>query len=586
VKETVRIETQSEKSAVERRPRVEAFRFRLTLAVGAVIAALSFLLSPGKFLGSADSASLTTASSEYVVTTHAGIQVAGYADGTGVSARFYGPLGIAIDPEDHLIVADYRNVRIRRIAPDGKVTTLAGAGRGQTDGTGVFARFNNPSGVAVTRGGMILVADYGNHRIRSVTLAGETRTIAGSGAFGSQNGPARSASFANPSGITLDAAGNIYVLDAGTSLVRRIDPVGNVSTLAGRSVGYVDGAGPDAAFQFAGGAPQPALDRLGNLIIPDFVNNRIRRVSPTGVVTTLAGGGSTLDGPALNASLASPSGVARDLDGNLLIADWNNSRIRKLDLTTMTLSTIAGTGTPGSLDGPGSTATFLRPAGIAVDSRGNIYVSDFGANNIRKISRGTSTPVPTPTPTPRPSPTPTPTPPPTPRPTPGPSPTPTPTPAPPPGNSLTLLQALANPGFETGDLSGWRILTYYVGDGGAFPYTGGAGVTEGSYAAQFRASGRILVDSCAQDLRLPVGNYRVVCDVLPSLGTTVSLQVDFNDGSTPVRSLSVLSAIPSTLELDFSVRDPNRPLTLMARGDQRRYIRSNFIVDNFRIFRR
>ena len=148
------------------------------------------------------------------------------------------------------------------------------------------------------------------------------------------------------------------------------------------------------------------------------------------------------------------------------------------------------------------------------------------------------------------------------------------------------MPALINPGFETGDLSGWRILTYYVGEGGAFPYTGGPGVTEGSYAAQFRASGRILVDSCAQDLRLPVGNYRVVCDVLPSLGTTVSLLVDFNDGSAPVRSLSVLSGIPSTIELDFSVQDPNRPLTLMARGDQRRYIRSSFIVDNFRLYRR
>ena len=584
MKETLRIETPSEKSDVERRPRAKAFRFRLTLAVGVVIAGVGILLSPGKLLGSADSASLTTASSEYVVTTHAGIQIPGYSDGTGVSARFYGPLGIAIDPEDHLIVADYRNVRIRRIDPNGKVTTLAGAGRGLTDGTGIFARFNNPSGVAVTREGLILVADYGNHRIRSVTLAGVTKTIAGNGAFGSQNGPARSASFANPSGITLDATGNIYVLDAGTSLVRRIDPEGTVSTIAGRSVGYVDGTGPEAAFQFAGGAPQPTLDRLGNLIIPDFVNNRIRRVSPAGVVTTLAGGGSNLDGSALDASLASPSGVARDLDGNILIADWNNSRIRKLDLTTMTLTTIAGTGMPGSLDGPGSTATFLRPAGIAVDSRGNIFVSDFGANNIRKISRGTSAP--TPTPTPRPSPTPTPTPAPRPTPTPTPAPAPTPTPTPTPGSSLTPVQALINPGFETGDLSGWRLLTYYVGDGGAFIYTGRPGVTEGGYAAQFRASGRILIDSCAQDLRLPVGNYRVVCDVLPSLGTTVSLIVDFNDGSTPRRNVSVLSAMASTLALDFSVQDPNRPLTILARGDQRRYIRSNFIVDNFQLYRR
>ena len=584
MKETLRIETPSEKSDVERRPRAKAFRFRLTLAVGVVIAGVGILLSPGKLLGSADSASLTTASSEYVVTTHAGIQIPGYSDGTGVSARFYGPLGIAIDPEDHLIVADYRNVRIRRIDPNGKVTTLAGAGRGLTDGTGIFARFNNPSGVAVTREGLILVADYGNHRIRSVTLAGVTKSIAGNGAFGSQDGLARSASFANPSGITLDATGNIYVLDAGTSLVRRIDPEGTVSTIAGRSVGYVDGTGPEAAFQFAGGAPQPTLDLLGNLIIPDFVNNRIRRVSPAGVVTTLAGGGSNLDGSALDASLASPSGVARDLDGNILIADWNNSRIRKLDLTTMTLTTIAGTGMPGSLDGPGSTATFLRPAGIAVDSRGNIYVSDFGANNIRKISRGTSAP--TPTPTPRPSPTPTPTPAPRPTPTPTPAPAPTPTPTPTPGSSLTPVQALINPGFETGDLSGWRLLTYYVGDGGAFIYTGRPGVTEGGYAAQFRASGRILIDSCAQDLRLPVGNYRVVCDVLPSLGTTVSLMVDFNDGSTPLRNVSVLSSMASTLALDFSVQDPNRPLTILARGDQRRYIRSNFIVDNFQLYRR
>ena len=508
----------------------------------------------------------STAPSNLFVTTLAGIITAGYVDGNGISARFNGPLGIAVDSNDNIIVADFRNARIRRVTPEGKVTTIAGSGSGYVDGTGIFARFNSPAGVAVKPDGNIVVADYGNNRIRLLTPAGTATTIAGSGVYGSQNGSGTSARFAKPSGVAIDSAGNLYVLDAGTSLVRQIDQKGNVKTLAANGAGYVDGAGSEASFSFAGGAPQPTIDRGGNLVIPDFLNCLLRSVDPSGRVTTLAGGGSKKDGAALEASFLYPVGVAPDSQGNLIIADWSNSLVRKYDVTTKTVTTLAGTGEQGDSNGSANQSRFYRPAGVAVDSKGNIYVSDYFGNAIRKISGSAPRPTPSPTPVVTPSPTP----------TPG-------------GTSSTTpkqLDLIYNPSFETGDFSGWRIYTYYVGDGGAYAVTGASNVSDGQYALQLRASGRILVDNCAQDLELPPGNYTVSCEVIPSLGTKASLLVNFNDGTTPVAVSTSEAGKKTTLTLNFTVAKGDRPLTISAVGDQRRYVRSNFIVDNFRLYSR
>lgn len=517
------------------------------------------------------SAQSTTAPSNLFVTTLAGIITAGYVDGTGTSARFNGPLGITVDANDNVIVADFRNARIRRVTPDGRVSTIAGSGSGYVDGTGIFARFNSPTGVAMRGDGNIVVADYGNNRIRLLTPTGTATTIAGSGVYGSANGNGRNASFARPSGVAIDASGNLYVLDAGTSIVRQIDPKGNVRTLAGDGSGYVDVAASSPSFSFSGGAPQPAIDRDGNLIIPDFLNSVIRAVAPSGLVRTIAGGGSQRDGAALDASFFFPVGATRDHQGNLIIADWSNSLVRKYDVATKTVTTLAGTGEQGDSNGAANMSRFYRPAGVAVDSKGNIYVSDFFGNAIRKISGVAPKPVPTTTPVVTPGPTPTPTP-------GGPGTTTSPAPKP--------LNLIFNPSFETGDFSGWRIYTYYVGDGGAYAVKGSNDVSDGEYALQLRASGRILVDSCAQDLELPVGNYTISCEVVPSLGTKASLMVNFNDGTPPVAVSTSDSGKKTTLTLNFSVGKTDRPLTISAVGDQRRYVRSNFVVDNFRLFSR
>jgi sugar lactone lactonase YvrE len=535
------------------------------------------------------SAQTGTAPSNLFVTSLAGIISAGYVDGVGMSARFNGPIGITVDRNDNVIVADFRNARIRRVTPDGSVSTIAGSGTGFVDGTGIYARFNAPTGVTMNADGNFIIADYGNNRIRLLTPEGKATTIAGSGTYGTTDGQSFNARFARPSGVSVDGSGNIYVLDAGTSLIRKIDPTGKVTTFAGSGPGYAEGAGTKAAFNFTGGAPQPALDQSGNLVIADFINSRIRRIDPLGVVTNLAGGGPKKDGPANEASFTYPVGVARDREGNLIIADWSNSQVRKLDMKTMTVTTLAGTGEQGDSNGSANLARFYRPAGIAIDSKGIIYVSDYFGNTIRKISgiapRPTPSPTPIATPTPKPTPTPAPTPTPTPAPGATPTPAPTPTPTPVPSGPGTPLNLIYNPSFESGDFSGWRIYTYYVGDGGAYAVTGSSNVSDGTYALQLRASGRILVDFCAQDLNLPVGNYTVSCDVTPSLGTTASLIVNFNDGKPPV-SVSTKLAKRTTLTLNFTVTDETRPLTVYAQGDQRKYVRSNFIVDNFKLYKK
>ena len=175
----------------------------------------------------------STAQSSLYVSTFAGVGFApGSNDGVGPTARFNAPLGICVDKDDNVIVADFRNHRIRKVAPDGTVTTIAGSIAGFANGT-TLARFYGPAGVAVDKDGNIIVADYGNHRIRMISTSGLVTTIAGSGQYGSQNGVGVNARFAYPTGVAIDEAGNIYVLDSGTNLVRKIDQTRYVSTVAG-----------------------------------------------------------------------------------------------------------------------------------------------------------------------------------------------------------------------------------------------------------------------------------------------------------------------------------------------------------------
>ncbi len=270
----------------------------------------------------------------YPFGTFAGLAGAnGSADGTGSAARFSNPIGVAVDSAGNVYVADIVNDTIRKITPTGVVTTLAGlaGASGSTDGTGSAARFNAPQNVTVDSAGNVYVADALNHTIRKITSAGVVTTLAGlAGTSGSADGTGSAARFKFPYGVAGDSAGNVYVGDTGNNTIRKITSTGVVTTLAGLAgtSGSADGTGSGARFH------QPeslAVDSAGNIYVADSINNTVRKITSAGVVTTLAG-------------LA---------------------------------------GTSGSADGSGSAARFNAPSGVAVDSAGSVYVADFGNDTIR-----------------------------------------------------------------------------------------------------------------------------------------------------------------------------------------------------------
>jgi sugar lactone lactonase YvrE len=295
-------------------------------------------------------------------------QCAASQDGTGGAARFNGPQGIAADAAGNLYVAEGPSATIRKITPQGVVTTLAGTrgAVGYADGNGAAARFNGPSRLAVDTNGVVYVTDSGNSVIRRVAPNGETTTLAGDGTCGSANGPGNVARFCRPTGITIDRLGNLWVADTGNHLLRRIDTNGIVTTVAGTQgvCGSHDGAGNQAQFC----DPQDVgVDKWNNVYIVDTGNSTIRMVSDKGVVSTLAGLAGRCDaidgGPGVS-RLCAPSGIT--VDGNdLYIADTNNSTIRRINLDNVT-STVAGVpGHAGVVLGP-LPGGLDRPIGVAL----------------------------------------------------------------------------------------------------------------------------------------------------------------------------------------------------------------------------
>jgi streptogramin lyase len=355
----------------------------------------------------------------YTFTTLAGVaRVAGTNDGTGSAARFYEPGGVALDSVGNLYVSDEGNNTIRKVTPGGAVTTLAGrAGTaGSADGTNSAARFNDPCGLAVDTNGNIYVADFGNDTIRKVSPVGTNwvvTTLAGYALnVGSADGTNRAARFNGPVGVAVDTNGNIYVGDGYNNTIRKVSPVGTnwvVTTLAGQ-VGVAGSAdGTNGAAQFYGPC-QLVLDNAGNLFVTDFFNNTIRKVTPLGtnwVVTTLAGmpgytGGETgntgsADGTNSAARFNWPWGVAVDSSGNVYVGDQINYTIRRLTPvgTNWVVTTLAGLAkNHGYADGTGSAARFYDPVGVAVDTNGNVYVTEYSNYTIRKGFPATSVPPP------------------------------------------------------------------------------------------------------------------------------------------------------------------------------------------------
>jgi len=330
------------------------------------------------------------------ITTVAGNGQQGYSGdgGPATAASLAGPSGVAVDAAGNLYAADRDNDRIRKVTTDGIITNFAGNGSKRLAGDGqaaVGASLNRPAGVALDAAGGLYIADSENNRIRKVTPTGTITTLAGNGQYGysGDGGPATAASL-SPGGVAVDAAGNLYIADYGNDRIRKVTPAGTITTVAGNGQwGYSGDGGPATAASL--NRPYGvAVDATGNLYIADGQNSRIRKVTPAGTITTVAGNGqwgySGDGGPATGTSLSDPRGVAVDAAGNLYIADSSNYRIRKVT-PAGTIITVAGNGQGGySGDGgPATAASLFLPPAVAVDAAGNLYIADTGNDRIRKV---------------------------------------------------------------------------------------------------------------------------------------------------------------------------------------------------------
>jgi sugar lactone lactonase YvrE len=326
------------------------------------------------------------------VSTVAGSGTSGFSDGSTSSPKFYSPTGIAIAASGNMYIADSQNHCIRKITASGYVTTFAGSGvAGFLNGTADVAQFNIPYSIAVDASENIYVTESTSYAVRKITQAGVVSTLAGkettSGFLDAQG---TNALFAGPKGLTVDSSGNIYVADANNNRIRKITSSGTVTTFAGDgTAGFLDGQGTAAKFNNPIGV---AVTGSGVIYVSDALNNRIRAISGTGLVSTFAGSGATglVNGQGTAAQFNTPRALTVDSSGNIYLVDYNNNRIRKIT-NTGAVTTLSGTGAFGAVNGVGTVATFKYPEGIAVDASGNSFVADVTNNSIRKITNSGDT---------------------------------------------------------------------------------------------------------------------------------------------------------------------------------------------------
>ena len=315
--------------------------------------------------------------------------------GPATAAQLGSPIGVAVDRWGNVYIADEESHRVRKVVPTGVITTVAGmdrSGSGGDGGPAADAQLNRPSGVAVDTAGNLFIADTWNDRVRKVDPFGVITTVAGTGRSGSggDGGPATDAQLDNPSGVAVDAAGNLFIADTWNDRVRKVDPFGVITTVAGTGRSGFGGDGGPATDAQLDNPSGVAVDAAGNLFIADRRNHRVRRVDRSGVITTVAGtgrfGSGGDSGPATSAPLAYPSGVAVDGAGNLLIAESPNDRVRRVDRSGV-ITTVAGTGRSGSGGdgGPAASAQLNEPHGVAVDGLGNLYIADRDNHRVRKV---------------------------------------------------------------------------------------------------------------------------------------------------------------------------------------------------------
>jgi uncharacterized repeat protein (TIGR01451 family) len=332
-----------------------------------------------------------------IITTIAGNGSSGFSGdgGAATGAQFRSPDGVAVDSSGNLYIADYGNARVREVTTDGAIATLVGGGMND-GGFAVFGLFNGPGGVVRDKAGNTYIADINNNRVRKVAADGAISTVAGRGAsgFAGDGGPAASALLNAPQGVALDSAGNLYITDSGNRRIRQVDGSGNITTVAGNGICCTPtGDGGQATNAQIGTPYGLAVDSSGNLYFSDITNNLVRMVTPSGTISTVAGSGSSGysgdGGSATAAKLYSPYGVAVDSAGNLYIADRSNYRVRMVS-TGGTISTVAGNGLCcyGGDGGAATKAYLCQPTGVAVDAAGALYIADECNERVRKVIPG------------------------------------------------------------------------------------------------------------------------------------------------------------------------------------------------------
>jgi sugar lactone lactonase YvrE len=336
-----------------------------------------------------------------IIRTFAGNGITGYTDSGGVitAAEFNHPWGLAL-ASGNMYIADYINSAIRKISPSGVISTYAGNTTNGFYGDGgqaTDAMLRRPSGIAADAAGNIFIADMSDNRIRRVDTAGIITTIAGNGLIGytGDGGAATNASLNGPAGIAFDAIGNLYIADSGNNVIRKINPAGTITTFAGTGAnGYTGDGGPAYAATLSGPLGI-TTDPSGNLFIADYLNNVLRKINPSAVISTIAGTGlagySGDGGPATDATLYHPSSITLDKTGAIYFTDEGNNMLRMIN-TGGHIFLLAGNGTAGySGDGGlGINAQMFKPMGVVVDSNRNLYIADFINSVIRTINMRTA----------------------------------------------------------------------------------------------------------------------------------------------------------------------------------------------------
>ena len=324
--------------------------------------------------------------------------------GPALSASFH-PDGLTVDSAGNIYISDQNHNRIRRVNTSGIISTVAGNGNTQFAGDGGPATSatvyiaSNHNGLAVDAAGNLYIADDGHHRIRKVDVNGIITTVAGTGTqgFSGDGGAAIRAQLYRPSGVAVDGAGNLYIADMFNRRIRKVDASGTITTLAGTGDFGNTGDGAAATQATMESPIDVTVDSQGNVYFADQDAAVIRKITPAGIITTVAGNGTTGfsgdGGPATKAALGSAYSVTLDGAGNVYISDFANHRIRKVD-TSGTITTIAGEGSsaPNAGDGGPPTSANMLPNGVAFDTAGNYYVADFGNNRIRKVTVGAKVP--------------------------------------------------------------------------------------------------------------------------------------------------------------------------------------------------